>query len=207
VRAYFDSFDAPLNHLADYMRRIQSQHPGKKFFVLGHSMGALLSLAFTLRHQSEIAGLIVSGAPVNADANVSPLMVQLGYLLNRIAPKLPLLDLGGGELLSSDPEVGKAFDADPLTYKGNMRVRLGISINEAAQNVRERLSELRLPILILHGGNDKMVNPSGSQLAYDRASSPDKTLKVYPGMYHEIMNERDKATVLRDILDWLDRHV
>jgi alpha-beta hydrolase superfamily lysophospholipase len=160
-----------------------------------------------LRHQSEIAGLIVSGAPVNADANVSPLMVQLGYLLNRIAPKLPLLDIGGGELLSSDPEVGKAFDADPLTYKGNMRVRLGISINEAAQNVRERLSELRLPILILHGGNDKMVNPSGSQLAYDRAASPDKTLKVYPGMYHEIMNEHDKATVLRDILDWLDRHV
>lgn len=206
LRAYFDNFDRPLVDLKAYVDSFKPQYPDKPLFVLGHSMGALISLAFTLRHQDEISGLIISGAPVNADANVSPLMVALGYALNRIVPKMPLLNLGDSSILSSDPDVGKAFDADPLTYKGNMRVRLGISINETAKAVRERLPELKLPLLIMHGEADRMVNPSGSKLAYELASSADKTLRIYPNMYHEIMNERRRDIVLADILNWLDLH-
>ena len=206
LRAYFDDFDRPLVDLKAYVDSFRPQYPDKPLFVLGHSMGALISLAFTLRHQAEISGLIISGAPVNADANVSPLIVALGYALNRIVPKLPLLSLGDSSILSSDPEVGRAFDADPLTYKGNMRVRLGVAINDTAKAVRERLPELQLPLLIMHGEGDTMVNPSGSKLVYERASSADKTLRIYPDMYHEIMNERQRDIALGDILNWLDLH-
>ena len=206
LRAYFDDFDRPIADLKAYVDTFRPKYPETPLFVLGHSMGALISLAFTLRHQDEISGLIISGAPVNADANVSPLMVALGYALDKIVPKLPLLSLGDSSILSSDPDVGRAFDADPLTYKGNMRVRLGISINETAKAVRERLPELKLPLLIMHGEADRMVNPSGSKLAYERASSADKTLRIYPDMYHEIMNERRRDIVLADILNWLDLH-
>ena len=206
LRAYFDDFDRPIADLKAYVDTFRPKYPETPLFVLGHSMGALISLAFTLRHQDEISGLIISGAPVNADANVSPLMVALGYALDKIVPKLPLLSLGDSSILSSDPDVGRAFDADPLTYKGNMRVRLGISINETAKAVRERLPELKLPLLIMHGEADRMVNPSGSKLAYERASSADKTLRIYPDMYHEIMNERRRDIVLADILTWLDLH-
>ena len=88
-----------------------------------------------------------------------------------------------------------------------MRVRLSVEINNMARGVREHLAELRLPILILHGSEDKLVNPSGSQLTYDRVSSSDKTLKMYPGMRHEIMNEIGKEAVLDEIVTWLDQHV
>lgn len=206
VRAYFDSFEQPINHMREFMERVQARHPGKPVFVLGHSMGALISLAFALRYQAEIAGLVISGAPVNADANVSPLIVRVGYVLNRIAPRLPLMKMVGLETLSTDPEVARKFAADPLTYKENMRVGMGIQINETAKAVREQLPTFQVPLLVMHGEQDKLVNPSGSQIAYERAGSADKTLKLYPGMYHEIMNERDQSIVLNDIVAWLDRH-
>jgi alpha-beta hydrolase superfamily lysophospholipase len=87
-----------------------------------------------------------------------------------------------------------------------MRVRLGVELNNMARDVRDHLADLRLPILIMHGAEDKLVNPSGSQLAYDKVSSQDKTLKLYPGMRHEIMNEIGKEAVLDDIVSWFDQH-
>lgn len=206
LRAYFDSFDQPITHLKEYMDRVKAKHAGKKLFVLGHSMGSLISLAFTLRYQKEIAGLVISGTPVNADANVSPLLVRVGYVLNRIAPRAPLMKMVGLETLSTDPQVAIDFAADPLTYKNNMRVGMGVQMNDTAKNVREHLPELKLPMFILHGEQDKLVNPSGSHLTYERAGSKDKTLKIYPGMYHEIMNERDREVVIGDIVGWLNKH-
>jgi alpha-beta hydrolase superfamily lysophospholipase len=65
---------------------------------------------------------------------------------------------------------------------------------------------LRLPLLILHGGSDQIAPPSGSETLYREVSSIDKTLKIYPGLYHEVHNEPERATVLADLLAWLDEH-
>lgn len=207
VRAYCDRMGQFVDDLHGYFQQVKAEQPGQKYIVLGHSMGALISLAFTLRYQDEIAALVISGAPVNADANVAPAMIALGSLLTRVVPKMHLLPTSPPGILSRDPEIDRAWDADPLTNKKPMRVRLGTEINATARAVRDQLPDLRLPLLILHGADDKLVNPSGSQLAYDRASSVDKTLKFYPGMRHEIMNEIGKEAVLADIVGWLDQRV
>ncbi len=204
-RAYCDYMEQFVEDLKQYFDQIKT--PGKKHFVLGHSMGALISLAFTLRYQAEIDALAISGAPVNADANVSPALIFVGKILNRVAPKMHLLDTSEVGILSTDPEIDRKWEADPLTNKKPMRVRLGFEINKMAADVRAHLPDLRLPLLVMHGADDKLVNPSGSQLTYDRASSTDKTLKLYPGMRHEIMNELDKDQVLADIAAWFDQHV
>ena len=207
VRAYCDYMGQFVEDLKVYFDRMKAAQPNKKRFVLGHSMGALISLAFTERYQSEIDTLAISGAPVNADANVSPALVWVGKILTRIAPKMHLLPSSGAGILSRDPEIDIAWDNDPLTNKKPMRVRLGVELNNMAHDVRDHLADLRLPILIMHGTEDKLVNPSGSQLAYDNVSSIDKTLKLYPGMRHEIMNEIGKEAVLDDIVAWFDQHV
>lgn len=205
-RAYCDTSEQFVNDLKLYFDRVKAAQPGKKLFVLGHSMGGLISLAFAERYQNEFDGLIVSGSPVNADANVSAVLIAVGKVLNRVAPKLHLLDTGKPGILSSDPEIDVAWGNDPLTNKKPMRVRLGVELNRLAQDVRAHLPDLKLPVLILHGADDELVNPSGSQMAYEQAGSQDKTLKRYAGMRHEILNEVDKAIVLTDIVDWLDRH-
>jgi lysophospholipase len=202
LRAYVERFDDFTRDLHSFVDMVRAQHPGSKVFMLGHSMGALISLAYTLRYD-DIDALMISGAPVNADANVSPLLVQVGNILTNVIPKVPFLQFGEG-ILSRDPRVQAAFDADPLTWKQPMRVRLGVEINRASGRVRASLPSLKLPILIMHGADDVMVNPSGSELAYQRVGSADKTLKLYPGLLHEIMNEPEQLEVLSDIAAWME---
>ncbi|HLU10759.1 MAG TPA: lysophospholipase [Oceanobacillus sp.] len=204
LRAYFDSFDQPVNDLRDYINNIREDHDEERLFILGHSMGALITLAYTLRYPEGLAGIIVSAPPVNADANVSPALVRLGNILTKIIPKQPFVKLVPLETLSRDPDVIRAFEKDPLTYKGNMRVRMGTALNDTAKWVRERLEELKLPMLVLYGEDDKLVNPSGSQLLYEKAASADKTLKSYPELRHEILNEPEREIVIADIIAWLD---
>lgn len=207
VRAYFDSFDQPVNDLKDYVDSIRTDHENDTMFILGHSMGALITLAYTLRNPDNVAGIVVSGAPVNADANVSPALVTLGNILTKIIPKQPFVKLVPLDTLSRDPAVVRAFERDPLTYKGNMRIRMGTALNDTAKWVRERLEELKLPMLIVYGEEDKLVNPSGSRLIYEKASATDKTIRSYPNLRHEIMNEPERDTVIADIVAWLDGHV
>lgn len=206
LRAYCDRMDQFVEDLQLYFERVKAAQPNKKRFLLGHSMGALINLAFTERHQDEIDALVISGAPVLADANVSPALVWVGNVMTKVAPRLPFVKVNQPGILSSDPEIDKAWESDPLNYKGLMRVRLGVELNNMARAVRERLSELHQPILILHGAQDRLVNPSGSQFAYDHVASSDKTLRLYPNMRHEIMNEIGKEAVLDEIVAWLDRH-
>ncbi len=207
LRAYVHSFDQFVEDLHVFVGQVKSAQPGHKLFILGHSMGALISLLYCIRYPDGIAGLIISGAPVNADANVPGYLVTLGSILNQIIPKYPFLKGDDYSVLSRDPEVGRAFEADPLTWTQPMRIRLGVEINRAAGQARAGVSTLTMPLLVMHGAADAYVNPSGSQLAYERAGSSDKTLKVYPNLRHEIMNEPEKYEVLADIAAWLEAHL
>jgi acylglycerol lipase len=204
MRAYVDGFDAIVADLKSYYDQIAAQHPDSTIFMIGHSMGALISLYYTLKHQETLAGLVTSGPPLTAEENMSPLLVMAANTLNKLIPTAPIVNAIQASL-ASDPSVDEAFQRDPLTYKGKMRVRTGLSISETARYVREHLADLKLPVLFLHGEADGICPPSGSKLAYKHASSEDKTLKLYPGMMHEIFNEPEHDTVLADVIDWLNR--
>jgi alpha-beta hydrolase superfamily lysophospholipase len=206
LRAHFDSFDQPIDDLKDYIEIVGARQEDEPIYMLGHSMGALITLAYALRYPDNLAGIVVSAAPVNADANVSKALVATGNILTNVIPKVPLLKLVPLETLSRDPDVVRAFREDPLTYKGNMRVRLGTELNKTAKWVREHISELKLPILVLYGEADELVNPSGSRLVYDKVGSSDKKIKSYHNLRHEIMNEPERDKVLADIIAWLDKH-
>jgi alpha-beta hydrolase superfamily lysophospholipase len=202
VRAYFDNFDHPVDDLKQAFDQIEKV--GKKLFVWGHSMGSLIALSFALRHQSELAGLILSGTAVNGDELVPSALAALGRALNRLIPRTPLTPALPSAILSHDSAIASTYDTDPLIYRGAWRIRTGTLLLNTGKQLRARAPELILPLLILHGGEDQVVPVSGSEIIFNRASSSDKTLKIYPGLYHEIHNELEKATVLDDIANWLD---
>lgn len=207
LRGYVDQMDYVIDDLHAYIAHEVSAINGTlPLFILGHSMGALITLAYGIRHAEAdgIAGLIASAPPVIADANISPALVWIGELLNCIVPTRPLADTVPLSTLSHDPAVLRAFEQDPLTYKGKMRVGTGIQINHSARWVRDHLGELRLPLLLVHGEADAAVTVQGSRLAYAQAASIDKKLITYPDLYHEIMNEPQQAEVLGDIIAWLN---
>lgn len=206
LRAYFDNFDQPVNALKQYFDTVKTEQPGKKIFIYGHSLGSLISLVFLLRYQNEVAGAIISGTTLGVEAGQPALLISLGDLLNNVAPKLPVTPLDS-KWLSHDPALVIAYDTDPLVHRGNVRVRMSSQIVHNSRDVRVRLPELKLPILILHGGDDKICPPSGSTMLNQGLGLSDKSLKLYTGMYHEVHNEVEKEMVLNDIVEWLNGHV
>jgi alpha-beta hydrolase superfamily lysophospholipase len=117
------------------------------------------------------------------------------------------LNASGESALSHDPRIQKAFDADPLCYHGKVRARMGYEMLRAGAEARAWLAQLTVPLLVMAGSEDTLVNPSGSELLIKQARSADKTLKVWAGCRHELFNELQKEEVLSFMADWLDAHV
>lgn len=205
-RAYFARFDDAIDDLRRYFEQVREKHPGLKLFVYGHSMGTLISLAFALRYQAEISGLAISGCAVTGDEVIPGVVVALVKFVKSFAPALPLLPALPTSELSTDLTTVKAYEADPLVYRGLWKAGMGVILLEAGRMIRSRAHQLTLPLLIMHGEADKITPISGSRLIYERATSADKQLITYPGMRHEIMNERERNRPLGDLLNWLNGH-
>lgn len=200
-RVYIPDFDRVVDDLKRYCDGIQLP----RVFIYGHSMGSFIATLFTLRYQGQLAGFISTGSPLLIDKSYPRVVVTLGNVVSALAPKLPLIPLALNSI-SRDPAVVAAYHADSLVFTGRVRARMASGYNNALAPVRGQLNRLHLPLLVLHGGADTITPHSGSELLYASAASPDKTLKIYPGLYHEIHNEPEKEAVLTDIVTWLDSH-
>jgi len=207
-RASIESFDYFVEDLHLLVRKVREAHPERPIFMLGHSLGGLIAVRYALRYQTHLDGLVLSGPALHVGGDAPPVLKKLGRVIATLVPHLPIVPVAKGEnLLSRDPEVERAFRDDPLCYQGKVRARMGYEILKASTDACARLCELRVPLLIMHGADDRVTNPSGSQELYRTASSADKTLKIWPESRHEIFKDLDKEVVLAFLLDWLDRRV
>lgn len=203
LRVYFDNFQNPVDDLKLYFDSIRAQHPGKDIFLYGHSMGSLISLYFTLRYQSELAGLIISGTPLTIDQPYPQFALKaLGFLDTRF-PQMPLAALSARGV-SRDKAIVTAYEKDPLVANSRVRVRMTYQMASSARELRGKVQDITLPLLVLHGTADPICPVSGGKLLYQTVQSPDKTLKLYEGLYHEVHNEPEQETVLADVGKWLE---
>ena len=128
-------------------------------------------------------------------------------LLSRLLPLLPAQPFDY-TLVSRDPQVIQAMEEDPLYYKGKMRARTGY---QQLLGIREvLLRSVAPPAPAAAAARRRRTAPSHPRprrRIFQAASSPDKTLKIFPGLWHEILNEPERQQVLEMILDWLRRHL
>jgi alpha-beta hydrolase superfamily lysophospholipase len=204
-RAMLEQWDRVLEDVGTLIGTARERHPEAPVFLLGHSLGGAVALSFALRHQDQLAGLALSGA-VSAMEVASPALRVASKVLSRVAPGLGVYKVDSA-LVSRDAEVVRAYDADPLVHHGKMPARTAGELTAAVDAFEAALPGLRIPLLLMHGGDDAIVPPSGTEMVAERAGSDDKTLKLYPGLYHEILNEPEQDEVIRDLLDWLNAHV
>jgi alpha-beta hydrolase superfamily lysophospholipase len=199
------SLAAAVEGVAQTARAAADRHPGVPLFVYGHSLGGLVALQYlTGTPHGRIAGAVVS-APALDTSTATPAQRVLAPVLSRLAPGLGVLTLDA-ETVSRDPEVVAAYRADPLTHTGRMVARTGTEILLGAAAMPARLRGLRLPLLVVHGGADRLVPPAASEVVRRHAGSPDVTVRIYDGLYHEPHNEPEKDEVLDDVVAWLDAH-
>jgi alpha-beta hydrolase superfamily lysophospholipase len=180
--------------------------PKKSIFLIGHSMGGLISAAYLLEHQDELSGAVLSGPAIKVPDNISHAIIFVGKMLSILMPKARLIGLDA-EGISRDPAVVDAYVNDPLVYTGKTTARLGAELLKTMQRVTKQSAKIRLPIMIVQGSDDKLVDPGGAQLLYDLVGSEDKTVKIYDGFYHEVLNEPEHVQVLNDVETWLEAHL
>ena len=200
-RFYVDTFAEYVSDIAALMDVVKSRNAGLPVFLLGHSAGGVLACLYTLDHPSVLAGLICESFAFQTPAPDFALAVLKG--LSHVAPHAHVLRLKN-EDFSRDPQVVAAMNNDPLIAHETQPTKTVAELVRSDERLKEEFARIRLPLLILHGTDDKAAKSSGSQLFYDRAGSTDKTLKLYEGHVHDLLNDVGKDTVMTDITSWID---
>lgn len=203
-RAYVKSFGEYLRDVDALVTWAREEHPRKKLFVLGHSMGGGVAALHAVTRPGAADGYVLSGAAATKEAE--GWRAKLFGVLARVAPRVRLGRLKA-DAISRDPEVVEAYKTDPLVYRGRMYLGLVGAAMRAAHRITDGAQWCEAPVLILHGEADSLVDASASEALYERWGFEDKTLKVYPGLYHEILNEPEREEVLAEIVEWLDARV
>ena len=181
---------------------VTAAHPGKDKFLLGHSMGGAIALSYALDHQTDLKALALSGPAVIIATGTPKIVMQLGKIVGKYLPDVPVENLEVAAV-SRDQKVVDKYNADPLVHHGKVPAGIARGMITAAEGFPARLPSLTIPVLLQHGSDDRLTDPAGSKLVADLAGSSDVTLKVYDGLYHEIFNEPEQEEVLNDLIEWL----
>jgi alpha-beta hydrolase superfamily lysophospholipase len=203
-RWYVEKMEDYTDDVATLVRNAKSENPGLPVFLLGHSAGGVVSCIYALDHQSEIDGLICESFAY--DLPVPGFVLSLLKGFDHIAPHVHVYTLKN-EHFSRDPLVVDSMKNDPLIKGESEPTQTATVMIDASRRLNEEFPLIKLPVLILHGTEDKATNPSGSEFFYDYAGSTDKTLKLYEGHFHDLLNDVDKEVVMADINDWIDARV
>ncbi|MCP4642102.1 MAG: alpha/beta hydrolase [bacterium] len=204
-RGAVKSFDTTLNDMDCYLKHIASEVDAVPTFLLGHSYGGLILANYVVSRKPDVKGLLFSSALVKMGDDVSKALQALAGILAVLTPWLPVtkVDVSG---ISRDPEIVAHAMDDPHGYYESMTAQTGAQIANAIKRIQGTMDQIALPMLLLAGTGDRIVDCKGSQQLHDSAASTDKTLKLYEDGYHELYNDIIKDEFLGDIVAWLDSH-
>jgi alpha-beta hydrolase superfamily lysophospholipase len=205
-RANLERMALVVDDLGSFVRFAAERHGGLPVFMVAHSLGGLIALQHATEPGTSLDGLVLSGPLVQVTVE-SALLKSLAGVLSAVVPDLGVAALDLEEKISRDPAVVRAYREDPLVYRGKAKARTGAEILATTQNLPARLPRLSVPLLLLHGTDDEICALAGSTMVHDRVSSPDKTLRRYQGLYHEVFNEPERDEVLADLVSWVEKHL
>lgn len=204
-RGHFPSMEAIMGDIHGHIRQGSDRFPGLPVFLYGHSLGGLLVLNYATYHQHTLTGVIATGAGLR-----SPVLEQKGKLMlsKVLGGLLPTVTIPTGleaEAISRNPEVVRTYQADPLVHgvATLSTARVGPS---AVDRVFAHASEFPVPLLLMHGGADRVTYARGSQ-EFCNLVPGNCSLKIWDDLYHELHNEPEQNEVFAFIIAWMDEQL
>jgi len=206
--------DGERYYIADYKEIIEdidqlvgvatAPYPTLPLFLFGHSAGGVFASVYVQLHQTKLEGLICESFAFHLPAPGFALATI--KFLSRFIPHVRLIRLNNSDF-SRDESIVHKMNHDPLLTNEKQPVKTMQQLLLSAEYLKTKMSDIYLPLLILHGTADKATLPSGSEYFMENASSEDKELKLYEGHYHDLLNDKYNAIIFRDILQWLNDRV
>jgi len=190
-----------IDNLLDYAK---SQYPGLPIILRGHSLGGEIVLWYGMEQKPKINGIIATAPLLASYEPVPPLKLFLAKTMNSIFPAFSMKSEISTDALSRDKSVVAKYKADPLVHD-MISARLGWTIIEKGKWLLDHAKEFSLPLLLMVGSGERIVNRSD----IDEFASlvPDIDFKIWDNLYHELHNEPEKEAVLKYELNWVNKHL
>ncbi|KAF7047565.1 hypothetical protein CFC21_056476 [Triticum aestivum] len=209
LHGYVQSLDLAVQDMKMYLKKISAENPGVPCFCFGHSTGGGIILKAVLDPEVDalVNGIILTSPAVRVQP-AHPVVAALAPVFALIAPRYQFTGSSkNGPAVSRDPEALRVKYSDPLVFTGSIRVRTGYEILRLTAYLQQHLRRVTVPLLVLHGADDMVTDPEGSRRLHREASTPDKAIRLYDGLLHDLLIEPEKEVVLGDIVDWLSPRI
>ncbi len=201
-RGHIDDFNQYIDDAEKVVAVVKKENPGLPIFMWGHSMGGFIAAAHAVKYPGRLSGQVLTGAA----SILLPMAAGLEGVDFSASVRNPIPN-SLSDKVSRDPNVVKAYQDDPLNIKEFTTGLMSETFIRGARWLMNNQANYTYPCLILHGGDDQIVTPDASRYFYEHIGSKDKELKIYDGLYHEVMNEPEKDTVLENIHQWLEKRI
>lgn len=202
-RGHTPSYETLLNDINFFLNEVDKNFPELPHFLYGHSLGGNLVLNYILRRQLHLKGVIATDPWLRLAFEPPRVKVILAQITNYIWPSFSQKNGLDTKVLSRDPEVVRTYENDPLVH-GNISARMFISIYQSGRWALEHASEFPLPLLLMHGGDDKIISLEASREFASKVTGK-CTFRIWDGLYHEIHNEPEKQAVFAFLISWLNK--
>jgi len=204
TKGHIDNFKIYTGQLKSLVGTAKQLNPGKKIFMFGESMGGLITLDFSIHCQKMLNGIILMSPAVK---DKMPYTLKQKIDIFKAAIFDPMKYFPGGfsaETFTRDPVMAKRINNDPLEVR-NLTAKFFLSILKAIIFVNMNPWRIKLPVLMLLAGQDKMISAEAAEKYFKQMRSKDKTLKWYPAMYHALYTDKDREQVFKDIVEWINK--
>ncbi|HET6822528.1 MAG TPA: alpha/beta hydrolase [Anaerolineales bacterium] len=208
ARGHISSLDVIMQDIGQFFRLMEDRYPDIPRFLYGHSLGGLLALTYGILHGAHLRGVIATGAGLRSSLQEQKAKVAIARLLGLFLPTMTLPSGLDAATISRDPAIVEAYRKDVLVHD---RVSLGLG-NAALSAIDlcfARAREFAVPLLLMHGKEDKIAYFGGSEDFAEllRAAGRDVTFKLWDGFYHEVHNEPGNEDVFLFMVEWLNQYV
>ncbi len=203
---HIDRFVQYENDLDYVLSLVRARNESKKLFIIGHSMGGLIVLRYLTKQPEGITGAVISAPLVAIATKVPAHKLLIAKVSAALFPRLRMTNEINPAVLSRDAEIGRAYAADPLVGK-MISTRWFVEAIKAMDELQKKAAQITLPVLVMHGTEDKLANVSATENLFANLGSADKRLKIFEGYYHELFNEPEKQEIYERVTDWLELRV
>lgn len=203
LRSYVESFKELVDDLKSFVSFVEKKESSKPIFLIGHSMGGQIVLNYLGSFKTPVKGFITSSANIQMAVKIPWLKKKIGLGLSSLIPKFAITNEIDPALICTDKEVVRNYKRDNLVSK-KITLKMAFELISNVDTILSFAPKIKLPALMLHGGDDKICAKEGTEEFFNRLASPDKKMIIYPGCYHEIFNEKIKDKVFSDMLSWLE---